>query len=71
MPRTKEILYEDHVITLAKEVLDAKVLNPNLEHIRFQNQFHMVTEVRNNFKKNITMIEKCWLSDKEDVRKKI
>jgi hypothetical protein len=71
MPRTKEILHEDQVITLAKEVLDAKVLNSNLEHVRFQNQFHMVTEVRTNFKKNITMIEKCWLSDKEDVRKKI
>jgi hypothetical protein len=71
MPRTKEMLHEDQVIRLAKEMLDTKVLNLDLEHIRFQNQFHMVTEVRTNFKRNITMTEKCWLSDKEDVRKKI
>jgi hypothetical protein len=34
MPRTKEILHEDQVIKLAKKMLDAKVVNLNLEHAK-------------------------------------
>jgi hypothetical protein len=33
MPRTKEMPHEDQVITLAKKMLDAEVLNLNLEYV--------------------------------------